>query len=89
VTEQEAVAGQEAEPVGEMPEKPAGLVVPPKPVPVEHTPKQRLDRVFAVMKEEGVDFRAIPIRLTQGMRGTFIADIDAVDIRTGQPLQRG
>ena len=83
------MSGQEVVAADETPEKPAGLVVPPEPVPVERTPKQRLDRVLAVMQEEHLDFRAIPIRMTQGMRGTFIADIDAVDIRTGQPLQRG
>lgn len=60
----------------------------PQVPPVERTPQQRLARVLSVMRDEGVDFRAVPIRLSEGVRGTFIADVAAVDIRTGQPLQR-
>ena len=73
---------QEPKPVEGSPEPP---VLPATP----RTPEQRLERVVAVMQAEGVDFRAVPIRMTEGMRGTFIADVAAFDIRTGQPLQRG
>jgi len=76
------VSEQEPKPVEESPEPP---VLPATP----RTAQQRLDRVIAVMQDEAVDFRAVPIRMTEGMRGTFIADVAAFDIRTGQPLQRG
>jgi len=59
------------------------------PAPPMPTGQERLERVVAFMREEGVDFRALPFRILAGMQGTFIADVMAVDTRTGRPLERG
>jgi len=85
VSEQKPVDGQAPD---EAPEKAAEIVPPAEsaPPPLQRTPKQRLERVLAVMREEAVDFRSAPTRVAEGMRGTFIADVIAIDTRTNQPL---
>ena len=82
--EHEPKPAEEARAVEQTPESP----IPP---PVPRTGQQRFDRVKAVMMDEGIDFIAARIRLAPGtvMQGWFEPDIVTMDIRTGQPLQRG
>jgi len=75
---------QEPKPVEESPE-PAVLPA------TGQTAQERLDRVKAVMMEEGLDMIAARVRLAPGtiMQGWFEPDVVVMDLRTGQPLQRG
>ena len=69
-------------------EVPADAVAEP---PAPRTAQERLDRVKAVMMAEGLDMIAARVRLAPGtiMQGWFEPDVVVMDLRTGQPLQRG